>query len=453
MVPAENVSRDESRLPNILYLHSHDTGRWVGPYGHAVRTPNIQRLADEGVIFRNAFCAAPTCSGSRACLLTGQHGHSNGMVGLAHRGFSLNDYGHHIVHTLHELGYWSALVGEQHISKKPEVIGYDEVFKIPTNHTDDVVPVTLELLEREHDSPFFLSVGFFETHREFFRPSSPQKAHYVKPPPNLPDVPETRRDMAAYYESARSLDRGVGAVLDALDANGLAENTLVICTTDHGIAFPGCKATLHDRGLGVMLILRGPGGFRGGQAVEALVSHIDLFPTVCDLVGTERPPWLQGESLLPLVNAEKDEVREEIIAEKTYHVAYEPERCVRTHRYKYIRRFDDYPHVVLANVDDGPSKEYLVERGWGARPVAREQLYDLVFDPNEVQNLAGNTEQREVLENLRERLFSWMEESKDPLLEGPVPAPVGAELNARTQRSSNDPTTTVTEETKDRMTQ
>ena len=100
------------------------------PYGYAVRTPNIQRLAEEGVIFRKAFCAAPTCSGSRACLLTGQYAHSNGMVGLAHRGFAQN-YRHHIVHTLHELGYWSALIGEQHISKKPDVIGYDEVYKIP----------------------------------------------------------------------------------------------------------------------------------------------------------------------------------------------------------------------------------------------------------------------------------------------------------------------------------
>ncbi|HEV2744226.1 MAG TPA: sulfatase-like hydrolase/transferase, partial [Rubrobacter sp.] len=180
--------------PNILYIHSHDTGRWVRPYGHSVRTPNIQRLAEEGVLFRQAFCAAPTCSGSRACLLTGQYAHSNGMVGLAHRGFELNDYRQHIVHMLRENGYWSALIGEQHISKKPDVIGYDEVFKIPSTRTDDVVPVTLDLLEKTGDRPFFLSVGFFETHREFFRPSSPKKANYVIPPPNLPDTPETRLD-------------------------------------------------------------------------------------------------------------------------------------------------------------------------------------------------------------------------------------------------------------------
>jgi arylsulfatase A-like enzyme len=160
--------------PNILYVHSHDTGRWVEPYGPPVQMPNIQKLAEEGVLFRKAFCAAPTCSGSRACLLTGQYAHSNGMVGLAHRGFPLNDYRQHIVHTLRDLGYWSGLIGEQHISKKPEVIGYDEVIKIDTSHVDDVAPVAVDILTKRLRQPFFLSVGFFETHREFFQPSSPK---------------------------------------------------------------------------------------------------------------------------------------------------------------------------------------------------------------------------------------------------------------------------------------
>ena len=431
-------------LPNILYVHSHDTGRWVEPYGHGVQTPNIQGLAEEGVLFRKAFCAAPTCSGSRACLLTGQYAHSNGMVGLAHRGFSLNDYRHHVVHTLRKHGYWSALVGEQHISKKPEVIGYDEVVKIPTSHTDDVTPVTLDLLARNHTRPFFLSVGFFEAHREFFPPSSPRKSNYVLPPPNLPDTPETRRDTAAFHASLRGLDGGVGTVLDALDASGMAENTLVICTTDHGIPFPGGKATLYDRGLGVMLILRGPDGFAGGKASDALVSHIDLFPTICDVAGIERPNWLQGESLLPLVNGETEEVRDALFAEKTYHVAYEPERCVRTHRWKYIRRFDDtHPTPVLANTDDGPSKDLLLRHGWGERPIAEEQLYDLVFDPNETRNMANEPAFADVLEEMRARLDNWMRETEDPLLDGPVPAPEGAELNTQDQLSPNDPTITV----------
>ena len=116
-------------LPNILYIHSHDTGRIVlivQPYGHQVPTPNIQLLADQGVLFREAFCAAPTCSGSRASLLTGEYCHQNGMFGLAHRGWKLNDYSKHWVHTLRKAGYQSTMLGEQHIATDPDVIGYDE---------------------------------------------------------------------------------------------------------------------------------------------------------------------------------------------------------------------------------------------------------------------------------------------------------------------------------------
>src|SRR3712207_6670277 len=150
-------------LPNILYLHSHDTGRFIQPYGHTVLMPNVQALADQGVVFRNAFCAAPTCSASRACLLTGQYGQSNGMLGLAHRGWSLKDYRHHIVHTLRQAGYRSVLIGEQHIAKEPKVIGFDEVMKIPTTRVEAVAPLAMEVLQRSHDRPLFLSVGFFET--------------------------------------------------------------------------------------------------------------------------------------------------------------------------------------------------------------------------------------------------------------------------------------------------
>jgi N-sulfoglucosamine sulfohydrolase len=436
-------SEEVPDYPNILYVHSHDTGRWVEPYGYPVQTPNIQKLAEEGVLFRKAFCAAPTCSGSRACLLTGQYAHSNGMVGLAHRGFPLNDYRQHIVHTLHDLGYWSGLIGEQHISKKPEVIGYDEVIKIDTSHVDDVAPVAIDLLTKRLRQPFFLSVGFFETHREFFQPSSPKKANYVLPPPNLPDTPEIRGDMAAYHASAHSLDVGIERVLDALDASGIAENTLVICTTDHGLAFPGAKATLYDRGLGVMLILRGPGGFTGGKATDALVSHIDLFPTICDLVGVEHPEYLQGRSLLPLVNGQAEEIRDAIFAEKTYHVAYEPERCVRTHRWKYIRRFGDRRTPVLPNTDDGPSKDLLLANGWAERTIPHEQLYDLVFDPNEGCNLADDPTLSAVLDEMRGSLDAWMRETEDPLLDGPVSAPPGAELNDPDQVSPDEPTTFV----------
>src|SRR3954451_885975 len=261
----------QGRPPNILYIHSHDTGRYVQPYGHQVPTPNIQLLADQGVLFRKAFCAAPTCSGSRASLLTGQYCHNNGMMGLAHRGWALNDYSKHWVHTLREAGYRSTLIGEQHISSDPSVIGFDEVIEMESHSADAVAPTTIEALHDNPQGPWFLSVGFFETHRSFFAPTSVRDTLYSLPPANLPDEIPTRRDMAAFKASARSLDQGIGAVLHGLHDLDLVDRTLVLCTTYHGIAFPGAKATLSDRGIRVMMIVRGP-GFPGGKVVDAPVS-------------------------------------------------------------------------------------------------------------------------------------------------------------------------------------
>ncbi len=424
--------------PNILYVHSHDTGRYVQPYGFGVPTPRIQGLAEQGILFRQAFCAASTCSAARACLLTGQYAHSNGMLGLAHRGWSLHDYTHHVVHTLRKVGYHSTLIGEQHISKRPDVIGYDRVVKIPTTRVDDVAPVTIDILRNAPAEPFFLSVGFFETHREFF-PAVAGDEHYVRPPANLPDTAETRADMAAFVASARSLDRGVGAVLDALDDTGLARNTLVICTTDHGIAFPGAKATMSDRGTGVMLILRGPGGFAGGKASDALVSHIDLFPTICDVLEIGHPDWLQGNSLLPIVTGSAAEVRDAVYAEGTYHAAYEPQRAIRTQRWKLVRRFGERRLPVLPNIDDSPSKEVWLRNGYAEREIAPVQLYDLVFDPNEACNVIDRPEHASVAADLGERLQRWMRDTGDPLLDGPVAPPPGAEWNDPGQGSAGDP--------------
>jgi N-sulfoglucosamine sulfohydrolase len=428
-------------LPNILYLHSHDTGRQVQPYGAAVRTPRIQQLAEEGVVFRQAFCAASTCSASRACLLTGRYAHANGMLGLAHRGWSLDDYEQHIVHTLREIGYHSTLVGEQHVSKEPGEIGYDEVVKIATSRATDVAPVTIDLLRRAGRRPFFLSVGFFETHREFF-PAADGEERWVAPPPDVPDTPEIRRDMAAFNASARSLDAGIGAVLDELEALGLADDTLVICTTDHGMPFPGAKATLTDRGIGVFLIMRGPGGFRGGRVIDALVSQMDVFPTVVDLLGVPAPEWLQGRSMLPLLDGARA-IRDEVFAEVTFHAAYEPQRAIRTRRWKYIRRFGDRQSPVVVNADDGPAKDAWLAAGWAERTIPPEQLYDLVLDPGEGENLVGREELVPVLKELRERLLRWMGATDDPLLDGPVEPPPGAGYNEPDQISPSEPTRTA----------
>lgn len=429
--------------PNILYIHSHDTGRWVQPYGYAVPTPNIQLLADQGVLFREAFCAMPTCSGSRACLLTGQSGVANGMLGLAHRGWSLRDYTHHIVHTLREAGYHSTLIGEQHVSTDPDVIGYDDVIELDTTHAQEVAPKALKVLETARE-PFFASVGFFETHRSFAAPTSVRDTLYSLPPSNLPDTPRTREDIASFKASARSLDQGIGAVLNGLHTLGLEERTLIVCTTDHGLAFPGAKASLYDRGTGVMLIMRGPGGFTGGKVIDSMVTHLDIYPTLCEIAEVPAPARLEGRSLMPLVRGEIPTLHDEVFTEMTFHAAYQPQRAVRTPRWKYIRHFDDYPHPVLANCDDSATKDLLVESGWGDQLVQPEELYDLVLDPGEGNNVAADPARADVVAELRGWLERWMIERKDPLLEGPVAPPPGAEVNDQDQVSPGEPARIIT---------
>jgi N-sulfoglucosamine sulfohydrolase len=429
-----NVTR-----PNIVYIHSHDTGRYVQPYGYQVQTPNIQRLADQGLLLRRACCAAPSCSGSRACLLTGQWAHVNGMTGLAHRGWRLKDYGRHIVHPLREAGYWSALIGEQHLSRDPAVLGYDHVVDIGTTRVHSIAPAAQQLLRSRPPQPFFLSIGFFETHRAFFEPSSVRDALYGAPPPHLPDTPEIRADMASFKASARSFDQGVGAVLHTLDEQGMADDTLVLLTTDHGLPFPGAKGTLTDRGLGVLCILRGPGGFHGGHVTDALVSQLDLYPTLLELAGAPLPDDVHGRSLLPFVRRETDAIRDELFAELTYHAAYDPQRAIRTTRHKLIRNFGERLEPVLPNVDDSPSKDLLVAAGWSERPRPRVELYDLLADPGEMRNLAEDASCAPLLASLAQRLERWMRETDDPLLDGPVPIPAGGIVNDPAGRSAREP--------------
>lgn len=428
--------------PNILYIHSHDTGRYIQPYGHAVPTPNLQQLAEDGILFRQAFCAAPTCSPSRASLLTGQYPHTNGMLGLAHRGFALNDYKHHIIHTLKTAGYTSALAGIQHVAAKftnngAEEIGYDYLLG-----TDDPHLLATEFLSNAPSEPFFLSVGFFETHREF--PTEHDvNPNYVQPPAPLPDTPRVRQDMANYIAMAKILDDNIGQVLKALDDNGLRENTLVIYTTDHGIAFPSMKCNLTDHGIGVSLIMQGAEVFTGGRVVDAMVSHIDVFPTVCDLLGITPPDNLQGASMLPLLNGDVDSIRDEVFAEVNYHAAYEPKRAIRTPRYKYIRRYDNRVAPVLPNIDDGLSKDEWLDAGYRDTVPDQEQLYDLMFDPNESHNLVGDAKYVGVLGDLQSRLLQWMEDTDDPLTSGVVRAPEGAIANDPDDPSPGGPTSTI----------
>jgi arylsulfatase A-like enzyme len=427
--PIENMPNK----PNIIYIHSHDTGRYIEPYGHAVPTPNLQKFAEQGVLFRQNFCINPTCSPSRAALLTGSFPHENGMLGLAHRGFSLHDYGQHLLHTLRKAGYLSIQTGTQHIAMPKDdlqpwqISGYDR--HVGEGHCGRAGAI--EILENLPEEPFFMAVGFGDTHRPFPPlEESPYDPKYTLPPAPLPDNQETREDMARFKASALILDRKIGDILDALDRSGQADNTLVICTTDHGIPHPRMKCNLEDSGIGVMLLMRGPGGFSGGKVVDSMVSHLDIFPTACDLAGVEQPEWLRGKSLLPLVNREVEHLHDTLFFEVNFHAAYEPLRAARTDRYKYIRRFETREKSVLVNCDKGESKDSWMDHDWQNRRTSQESLFDLCFDPNEMNNLINQPEHQDVLADMRKRLDAWMQETNDPLLKGALQAPEGANINS-----------------------
>jgi arylsulfatase A-like enzyme len=171
-----------------------------------------------------------------------------------------------------------------------------------------------------------------------------------------------------------------------------------------------------------------------------MVSHVDIFPTLCDLSQIARPSWVQGKSFFPLIRGDVEQINEAIFAEVNYHAAYEPQRAVRTQRYKYIRRYGQRTLPVLPNCDDSPSKDVWLQHGWAERPVPVEQLYDLVFDPHETHNLAGDAASQATLAEMSARLARWMEETGDPLAGAEVvPAPPGVQLNDPAGRSPREP--------------
>ncbi|WP_407267951.1 sulfatase [Radiobacillus sp. PE A8.2] len=426
---------------NVLYIHTHDTGRYIQPYGYNMPTPNLMELAKEGTLFRHAYSAAPTCSPSRSAMLTGMAPHSCGMIGLAHRGFQLNDYSQHLVQYLNQNGFESVLCGVQHEARNPKTIGYHHILKdIDSNEknrrvdsvTEDITNAQLvaDYIKSEKDKQFFLSLGLQNTHRIFPEISDEVDPNYVMPPFPFYDNEQNRKDMAGYMTSVSVVDQCVGMVMQALKESGHEADTLVIFTTDHGIAFANMKCNLYDTGIGVSLILKYPGNKRKGEALDTLVSQIDLYPTICDLLDLEQPAWLQGYSLQALLNRETDRVRNEIFSEVTYHAAYEPMRCVRTERYKLIKFFDNHDRYVPANMDDSLSKDFLLEHQYLQQSREKEMLFDHYLDPVERVNLVENQSYKKVYADLSSRLNNWMEETADPLLsEGKVPKPIGAKAN------------------------
>lgn len=422
---------------NIAYIHTHDSGKILSPYGYQVPTPNLESFAKKGTVFRHCYCAGPTCSPSRAALLTGTYPHQNGMLGLAQRGFEM-DYEQHLVRFLNDNGYQTVLCGIQHEAGwyldqgGAEQIGYQQ--EITTDKSsyrqEELVEWDYQNAKRtcqwlkdyQGKQPFFLSFGMYATHRDY--PEQIAEGilpEYSLPPYPIPDSKETRVDFSRYMTSLKRADECMGMVLETLEQQGILEDTIILITTDHGLANPFCKCTLFDSGIGVGFIMRCPGADSNGKVIDGLVSHVDVFPTLCELLDLEAPGYLEGCSMVPMLHDSEAVIRDAVFAEVNFHTSYEPIRCVRTERYKYIRYYDtSYLKINQSNIDESMTKNYLMDQGLKEQMKYEEGLYDLIFDTGERNNVAQNPEYAKVRDRMRELLECHLADTNDFIKNGHI---------------------------------
>ncbi len=433
-------------MTNVLIMHCHDLGRFLGCYEvPTVRTPAIDALAADGVRVDRAFCTAPQCSPARASLFTGRYPQEHGVLGLTHGdfGWDLRSDARHIASIFRDIGYATALYGVHHESRVgpddlvANRLGFDTVVTGGGAATVAGRAVARITELAGGDRPFYLQVGFEEPHRSpsptdppgtmgFLRPGvGPDTTNGVTVPPYLVDDAGARTEIAELQGAVATMDAAAGEVLSALRRTGLDEDTIVVFTTDHGLALPRAKCTLYDPGIEVALVVRSPRhGWTGGRTVADLVSHVDVLPTLLEATGIPVPGAASGRSALPLLDGRPGRTRSEVFAQISHHDYYDPRRCIRTARHKLIVNFSSAPSIMDSSQSWQPrSRPVTVVNGVAPyHPLV--EMYDLDDDPDELTDIAERPDQSATRGQLLAQLTEWMQAVDDPLLAGPVPAPL-----------------------------
>jgi arylsulfatase A-like enzyme len=354
------------------------------------------------------------------------------------------------VEQLKASGYYTAQAGKWHLgaAAKPK---FDAVDEGMGKWVD-------ALKDRPRDKPFFLWLAFSDPHRPYQKNTiaSPHSPADAVVPPYLPDVAQTRADLAMYYDEISRMDGDLGEVLAELQEQEQSENTFVLFISDNGRPFPRCKTTMYDSGIKTPFILRWPARVAAGQTCQSLVSTIDIAPTILQLAGLKAGPSFQGVSFAPLLADPKASVREGVFAEHNWHDFDDHGRSVRTARYKYIRNY--YTHIPGTPPADAVRSPTFVamrtlrdagklpeaQMGCFSVPRAEEELYDMENDPHELKNLAADTAHAETLSRMRQLLADWERETGDRVPESRRPdefdretgEKVGVKRPARSAKSS-----------------
>lgn len=425
---SDNITNElkKHNRPNVIQIIVHDTGTSYGCYGNKyVKTPHIDKLADEGVLFEKNFSTAPFCSPSRGSIITGKWPHVNGLMGLTNMGWDLPASNATDAVLFKNGGYETILCGMQHEKQSTKELGFEKIIETDSSYCIDVAPKAVDFINNRNsdEDNFYMRIGFIEAHRigednlwQPYKDRAPQPED-IKVPDFLNETPEGREQHSQFYGSISAIDDAVGRILDALRESGLEDKTIFVYTTDHGIPFPKAKSTLYDNGTNTVLIMKYPKLIKEGTRFNQLISNIDLLPTLLDICGIDIPSDINGKSFSSLFRNE-DYIENEYVFTQQNTQANDIKRGVRSKRWKFIYncvagRAMQLPIDVkpMAAVWELYDDEINADR-------AKFELYDLDNDKNEVSNLSGKDEYKDIENQLKEVLFNWMKDTCDPVYSG-----------------------------------
>jgi N-sulfoglucosamine sulfohydrolase len=420
---SQSARRSEARRPpNVLVFIADDAGwRDFGCYGNAsVRTPHIDALARGGLKMERAFLTTPQCSPSRTSLLTGEFAHTLRTEDLH---TPLQEGKATVAAHLKQAGYFSGLIRKAHIG--PHALKQFDYFHDSSDETQ--LPQLQEFLNQSGGKPFFLWYAFIDPHRGYQKgalqpPHDPQK---VVVPPYLSDDPETRQDLALYYDEIGRMDRNIGQAVAELKRRKLLDNTLIIFLSDNGMPFTRAKGTLYDEGIRTPLIFNWPQVIKPGRVSNEMVSVINLAPTLLDLAGIAQPAAMYGRSMKSLLEGGAFTGDKYVFSERNWHDCDEHIRGIRSDTFKLIKNaYIEWPHGTAADLAGSPSHQQLLRLKKEnklteaqalvfqvPRPVI--ELYNVVEDPYELNNLAYDARYRPVIRDLYQHLHRWMEATDD----------------------------------------
>ncbi|MDZ7723221.1 MAG: sulfatase-like hydrolase/transferase [candidate division KSB1 bacterium] len=438
---SSTIDRKLSR-PNILFCLADDWG-WphAGACGdNVVKTPVFDRIAEEGVLFENAFVSSPSCTPSRNAILTGQQFYrlkegaslrSTLDVNLPNFMFLLRDHGY-------EIGRWRKGWGPGDFSKG----GYTEYPCGPESSFEDF------MTHRDKNKPFCFWFGTSDPHRPYEKGSGQKSGihiNHVHVPEFYPDHEKIRSDIADYYYEVQRWDKDVGKAIRLLEKSGALDNTIVVMTGDHGMPFPRCKANLYDYGTRVPLAFRWGDRIKSGRKVADFASFTDFAPTFLEAAGVEVPEQMTGKSLLPILESESsDKERDFIVFGRERHTPAQkmpsmegyPARALRTDKWLLILNLEPerwpagvptgatHPMNSHSDCDNSPTKSFLIDHKndpelsryyqlcFAKRPPV--ELYDCDTDKDQVNNLAAKPEFAPVLKKLKQKLESYLKSTSDP---------------------------------------